>query len=125
LAVAVAVAELVLHGQPLAAAALAAIEKILPLLLNPLIALLSGQAGRGVLNTEPWRQSKAETLQLLELPQPAAAAAPVMRQQEARAAAVVAVPDFLLHQELQLDTREISLSFLLLKETMAGMDLML
>ena len=78
-----------------------------------------------MVNTEAPRQAKAEILKHLELLQPAAAAAAVIRQQEARAAAVVEAADLLLHQELQLDTREISLPFLLLKETMAGMDLML
>ena len=77
------------------------------------------------MNTEARRQAKAEILQHLELLQPAVVPAPVMGQQEAQAAAVVVAADLLLHQELQLDTREISLPFLLLKETMAGMDSML
>jgi hypothetical protein len=75
--------------------------------------------------TEPRRQAKAEILQHLDLNQPAAAAAPVMRQQEARVAAVAVAPDFLLHQELQLDIQETFHLFLLLKETMVGLETIL
>jgi hypothetical protein len=71
---------------------------------------------------ETQRQAKAEILQHLDLNQPGAGVAPVMRQQEARVAAVAVAPDFLLHQELQLDIQETFHLLLHLKETMVGME---